>query len=126
MAESESLSRARLLRGSNAARQAGHLAALHPPGFRRLAKRTARPSPLAPCFQSNGRTEPIRTGRGDEGEWGRDEGEKHGIAKKRAGSSVPHSPCIPAPRGRSYSVIERDRAAGRGDRARDSAPRRSV
>ena len=48
------------------------------------------------------------------------------ITKKRAGFSVPHSPCIPSPRGRSYSVIERARAAGRGDRARDSAPRRSV
>src|SRR5450830_1705914 len=98
MAESESLSRARLLRGSNAARQAGHLAALHPPGFRRLAKRTARPGPLAPCSQSNGRTEPIRTGRGDEGEWGRDGGEKPENHKETSGvfgTPLPLHPLAP-------------------------------
>jgi hypothetical protein len=36
------------------------------------------------------------------------------IPKKRRGFSVPHSPCIPSPRGRSYSAIEPVAPRGEG------------
>jgi hypothetical protein len=42
------------------------------------------------------------------------------IPKKRRGFPVPHSPCIPSPRGRSYSVVERIAPRGEGTDPADS------
>jgi hypothetical protein len=76
-------------------------------------KRTSwSPRPALPIEWSS---EPIRTGRGDEGEWGREGPMKtDAILKKTTGFAVPHSPCIPSPRERSIRANARFAPRGEG------------